>query len=147
MESKLPKKTLGLWQLRIIVAGLILSVIIAYFGGFSSTALVIAVIFLSIFCITGIIYGTLLIKSYRIKVNVASVSVSYGVIIKSTHIMPYPRMVYVSTLSTPLAKIMGLSCVAFKAAGKRILVPELSNNTVLEIMSCISGEVPNNDEN
>ena len=51
--------------------------------------------------------------------------ITRGAIIKPTHIMPYSKLIYTQTFTTPLAKILGLKALSLKAARSRILVPEL----------------------
>ena len=48
-----------------------------------------------------------------------------GVIIKTTHIMPFTKMIYTQSITTPIAKLFGLSAVTVKAARSRIIIPEI----------------------
>ena len=48
-----------------------------------------------------------------------------GVFIKITHILPYSKMIYTQTLTSPLARFFGLKAVTLKAARSQLLIPEV----------------------
>ena len=82
-----------------------------------------------------------LFKGYRIKYINGAVVIESGVIIKMTHIMPYSKMIYAESITSPLAKAMGLSAVILKAARSRILIPELpATDTAKFIKTLAEGE-------
>ena len=56
--------------------------------------------------------------------------INRGVFIKTTHIMPFSRLVYAQSFATPLAKRMGLSALTLKAARSSIIIPELNAEDV-----------------
>ena len=140
MIIELPKKTQMLWQIRISIIFLLISLVFAVFGGFSVYSVIFAGVFFAVAEIIGLIYITLRIKSYKIIADKDFISVNYGVIIKSYRIMPFPRIVFVSTVSTPIARLWGLTGMVFKAAGERVFLPELDKITVHYISKTLTGE-------
>ena len=125
MSFSVPKKTKILWQLRFAAVVMILCAAVASFSPLSK--------WLWLPCgIIGLL-GILLIFVYlpayfancRITVGDDAVMVTRGVFIRTTHIMPYPRMIYVSSFSSPIARRLGICAVVMRAARGFILVPEI----------------------
>ena len=83
------------------------------------------------------------IRSYRIKLTDGAVIINRGVFIKTTHIMPYSRMIYTQTFITPIARLMGLEAFSLKAARSRITVPELLNEDADKILKMLAQEANN----
>jgi membrane protein YdbS with pleckstrin-like domain len=140
--EKLPRKTMWLWQIRFAVINFIIIGLCVYFYAsykflFYAGALITAVCLFTI-----IFYIPLFVRSYRIRCTKGGVVINRGVIIKTTHIMPYSKLIYTQTFTTPLAKILGLKALSLKAARSRILVPELPEadaETLLKILA--EGEI------
>lgn len=130
VEHKLPKKTLLLWQIRIVIVGLLALGILNYtchsFSWCFIASLILSVFFLALL----LWYVPTLFKNYRIKYINGALIVESGVIIKTTHIMPFTKMIYTQSITTPLAKLFGLSAVTVKAARSRILIPEIAAKDV-----------------
>ena len=141
-ELKLSKKTLMLWKIRVTILTLLVLSVLAYFchgyGWF-----LIAV--LGLICLyEGIMlwYLPKLFKNYRLKYINGAVVIESGVIIKTTHIMPFSKMIYTETISSPLAKMMGIKALILKAARSRIIIPELPENEVLKFVTVLAeGEI------
>ena len=81
------------------------------------------------------------IKSSRITVTKGSVIIKRGVLIENTHILPFSRLIHTLTVQTPLAKLLSLNIVLFKAARFRIFVPELSDHDAQSLVAEINSEV------
>lgn len=79
-------------------------------------------------------------KSYEISFPAGAIVIKSGVFIKTTHIMPFSRMVYLQTFSTPLAKAVGLTALSLKAARARVTVPELLSDEVMLFVNAVSAE-------
>ena len=126
MTFTLPLKTKILWQMRILFAS---AFICAFFISFSFIipALVVFALSFALGFAVAFIYIPLYHKRYVITVNNGAVSISKGVIIKTVLIMPFPRLVFVQTITTPLANFMKLKCVLLKAARSWMLIPEITN--------------------
>lgn len=140
-ELKLPRKTLNLWKIRVTIAVLFIVGIFSYFfhsyDWFLPAILVIICLYEALF----LWYLPNLFKGYRIKYINGAVVIESGVIIKMTHIMPYSKMIYAESITSPLAKAMGLSAVILKAARSRILIPELpAADTAKFIKTLAEGE-------
>ena len=140
-ELRLPRKTLNLWKIRVTIAVLLFFGVFSYFfhsyDWFLPATLVVICLYEALF----LWYLPNLFKGYRIKYVNGAVVIESGVIIKMTHIMPYSKMIYAESITSPLAKAMGLSAVILKAARSRILIPELpANDTAKFIKALAEGE-------
>lgn len=123
-ENRLPKQTVLLWQIRIGLIGIILLIGISAFGLLTDwmligTAVAAAILVLLIFW-----YLPRYFKSYEILFPKGAVVINRGVFIKTTHIMPFSRLVYAQSFATPLAKKMGLAALTLKAARSTVIIPE-----------------------
>lgn len=141
--KKLPEKTLRLWQIRAAVFNLLVLLICFYFRAAYSFVLAVGII-ITLICQFGILwYLPRFIRSYRIRITDGAVVINRGVFIKTTHIMPYSRMIYTQTFITPIAKLMGLEAFSLKAARSRITVPEMLNSDADRILKLLSQEAKN----
>ena len=125
-ENLLPKRTALLWQIRIGGAGLILVIALCAFAFLTRWLLLAAAgtsVFLAVFLFW---YLPRYFKSYEILFPKGAVVINRGVFIKTTHIMPFSRLVYAQSYATPLAKRMGLAALTLKAARSSIIIPELN---------------------
>lgn len=130
IEHTLPKKTLLLWEIRIALLGLLLWGVFSYICRFFSWYFPASVCLAVIFAVLLLWYIPTLFKTYRIKYLNDALIIEKGVIIKTTHIMPFTKMIYTQSITTPLAKLFGLSAVTVKAARSRILIPEINAKDV-----------------
>ena len=142
-QKSLPKRTLLLWQFRVVMLTVLLVGLCFYFSsvlpflnwvslGLGALCFVVIAFYLPAF------FGT-----YEIFGKNDAMIINYGVFIKSTHIMPYSRLIYAQTLATPLARLLGVTAVSFKAARSRVIIPEIKTEKALEIMKRLAGEVEN----
>lgn len=127
MTFSLPKKTRILWQIRIIFIFIVLCAAVAFFSRYSLWFLLPAAIIATTGLLAAFIYVPFYFKSYKIFVDESSISISKGIIIRTTNIMPFPRLVFAESFTTPLASVMSLKCVMLKAARGWILIPEIEN--------------------
>lgn len=137
-ELRLPQKTLLLWKIRVTALAVLFFCILAYFcHGYRWFLIVV----LGLICLfEGIILWYLpnLFKTYRIKYINGAVVIESGVIIKTTHIMPFSKMIYTETITSPMAKLMGLKAVTLKAARSRILIPEVSEKEASRFVTVLA---------
>lgn len=124
-ELKLPKNTLTLWKLRALAATLLFLGLLSYFCHGYRWFLFAVLIIICLFEAIIFWYLPCLFKNYKIEYISGAVVVTYGVIIKTTHIMPFSKLIYAETMTSPMAKFLGLKAVTLKAARSRILIPEL----------------------
>lgn len=131
-KNSLPKQTKLLWQLRVGILGVIpfcvffiLSVISDWFliGAFTFAVITAAAVFW---------YIPAYFESYEILFP------NGAVIVKTCHIMPFSRLVYVQSISTPLAKALGLAAISLKAARSGIIIPEMPRGDVEKFISAVT---------
>ncbi len=137
-ELKLSKKTLMLWKIRVTVFTLLLLGVLAYFCHGHGWFLI---VILALVCLyEGIMlwYLPKLFRNYRIKYINGAVVIESGVVLKTTHIMPFSKMIYTETITSPLAKLMGIKALSLKAARSRILIPELPEKEVVKFVTALA---------
>ncbi len=127
MTFTLPKRTRALWQIRILLIFILLCVAVSLFSGYSLWFLLPAAIIATIGLAVAFIYVPFYFKSYKITVDESSISISKGLVIRTTNIMPFPRLVFAESFTSPIASLLGLKCVMLKAARGWILIPEIEN--------------------
>ncbi|MBQ7725768.1 MAG: hypothetical protein IJT66_01345 [Clostridia bacterium] len=62
-----------------------------------------------------------------------------GVWIQTIHLLPFPRLLYAQSLSTPLSRRMGLCALRLKAARYSLFVPELPAEEVALFLQSVGG--------
>lgn len=125
----LPRKTLILWQLRALIAGILLIGIaftVRVFVYFPVKFIgILAVVDLVCVVLTVSLYMPALFKTCKVELKKHGVLVERGVIFKNTHILPFSKLIYTQSYRTPVAKLMGLTAVSLKAARSRVFIPEM----------------------
>lgn len=140
MTLKLPKATLLLWQLRLGVILLIFDILVAAFSVFTFWMLFPVALFIALEAVYVFVYLPKYFASYKIVVKNESIIVSYGVLIQTTKIMPYARLVYIGSYATVLCKRLRLTGLSLRAARSVLFLPELDNSSVTTIMAAVSGQ-------
>lgn len=125
MIFNLPSKTRVLWQIRIVFAFAVLCVAVAFFSRYTLWFLVPAAVIATLGLVFAFVYIPFYFNSYKISVDGNSITITKGVIIKTTNIMPYPRLVFAQSFTTPLSSAMKLKLVLLKAARGWIVIPEI----------------------
>ena len=113
-----------LWQIRIGLIGIILLIGISAFGLLTDWVLIGTAVAAAILVLLIFWYLPRYFKSYEILFPKGAVVINRGVFIKTTHIMPFSRLVYAQSFATPLAKKMGLAALTLKAARSTVIIPE-----------------------
>ncbi len=140
-RKTLPLRTLLLWQIRVVMLTAVLILICFYFVDVLPL-LKIVILVLSILGFLAVAwYLPTFFKSYELLFQKDSVIINYGVFIKVTHIMPYPRLIYAQSFATPLARLFGVTAISLKAARSRVIVPELLLSDAKRYISSLAGEV------
>lgn len=129
-RKRLPPKTITLWQLRIAIFCAIIICVVAYVFRRFKWCLFVIIGLLVLLAIVALIYIPALCRSYCVEAKNGAVIVKHGVIIKTTHIMPFSKVIYAQTVSTPLAKTMGLTAITLKATKSIVFVPEMFTQEV-----------------
>lgn len=140
-QISLPKKTLFLWQIRVVM---LIAVLIWFCTRYSGIMpfLKIAVMAIGVcgVLITAL-YLPVFFKSYEILFKNEAIVINYGVFIKFSHIMPYTRLIYAQSFTTPLASVFSVTALSLKAARSRVIVPEIKNKDAKYIIDSLTGEV------
>ena len=136
----LPRKTLLLWRIRIVLALAVILLFLNYLPLPKDTAIIIGAIFICLFLTAFFWYLPKFIKSCRITIIKDSIIIKRGVIIENTHILPFSRLIHTLTIQTPIAKLLSLNTVLLKAARFRIFVPELSQADAESLVAEINSE-------
>ncbi|MBQ2286837.1 MAG: hypothetical protein II252_06035 [Clostridia bacterium] len=141
-ESSLPKKTKLLWQIRIAAIGFIPIAVMFALSSVSLWFTAAGAVFIVLFAAAVFWYVPAFYESYSVSFSNGAIIVNRGVIIKTCHIMPFSRLVYVQSISTPLAKTMGLSALSLKAARSSVLIPELAAADTQRFINAVTGKEP-----
>jgi len=136
--KKLPQKTKYLWQIRCIVFYLFIIALCAYFYPYYKFLLIAGAIITALCVVTVLWYIPKFIGSYIIIFSQESIVIKRGVIVKTTHIMPFSRLIYSQTFTTPTAKLLGLTAVSLKAARSSLVIPEMSLEDAKLLVSSLS---------
>ncbi len=138
-EFTVPKKTLFLWQIRSWCIGLILFLLFVFLSKFLNEFLIGAVAVLLICLAINLFYLPLFFKTCRCRIIKSSVVIERGVLIRTTTVFPFTRLIYTQTFTTPLAKLMGVTCVGLKAARRRLFFPEIAIEDSERLIKSIAG--------
>ncbi len=142
-QNPLPQKTLRLWQLRVALVGGVPFLLCLFFLYLSKWFLLpaIFVLVLSLWLIFW--YFPRYFQSYEVQFPQNAIVIRRGVFIRSSHIMPFSKLVYVQSFSTPLSKSMGLAAISLKAARSSLFIPELSDADVQLFIHSVTKEGDN----
>ncbi len=139
MESRLPEKTLTLWQIRFTAVFAVLIGVLAFFLKYSKWLFIPISIIAVLGAVFIIWFLPLYFKSFIITVNDTAIKVSRGVFFKLTNIMPYPRLVFAQSFSTPVARRFGLTGVTLRAARGLLVIPEMNIDDAKVLLDGLSG--------
>lgn len=136
--AHLPEKTLTLWRVRTAIAAF-LPFFICVFFTFKTVFMLIPALAIALFVsFAEFYYLPQFFKRFSIAFSDDSVIINRGVFIRTAHILPYSRLIYLQTLTSPLSKRLNLSALSFKAARNSIVIPELERNVVEKIIKTLS---------
>lgn len=137
----LPKKTLFLWQIRVVMLTALIVWLCLRYSTVLSLLKLVAIIVCAVGILLTFIYLPVFFKGYEILFKNEAILINYGVFIKFSHIMPYPRLIYAQSFSTPLASIFGVTALSLKAARSRVIILEIENKDAKHIIDSLTGEV------
>ncbi len=137
----LPKRTLALWQIRVVMLTAVLVAACLYFSKTLPFLNYVALI-LGLLCLFAVVwYLPTFTGGYELLFQNEAVIINYGVFIKFSHIMPYSRLIYAQTFATPLARLLGVTALSLKAARSRVIIPEILKTDALKVLDSLTGEV------
>lgn len=142
----LPKRTLLLWQTRVVMLTALLIAVCLWYVSALPLLKVVVWLLLIVGAAIVTVYLPLFFKSYEMLVQGEAIIINYGVFIKFSHIMPYPRLIYAQTFATPLARIMGVTALSLKAARSRVIIPEVLLPDAIKVLDSLTGEVQNDKD-
>ena len=140
MDIKLPKRSLRIWQIRTGIVFLLLAAISLLIAVFTKWAWIAFAAVTVIAFLFEFVYLPKLLKSFDIAVGGGAVTVSFGVFMRITAVMPYPKLIFAEAFSSPLARLMKLSSVTLKAAKSRIIIPEIDGSDCENLLKFLSEE-------
>lgn len=140
MKHAIPEKTLMLWQIRVSAAAVIITAASAFLMFVSVWFLIFTVLLAVAFAFLLFWYLPHYLRSYELLFPKGAVIINRGVFIKTTHIMPFSRLIYAQSLSTPLAKSLGLAAMSLKAARSSLLIPEIASDDVIRFIEALTAE-------
>ncbi|MBQ8649159.1 MAG: hypothetical protein IJ470_03725 [Clostridia bacterium] len=139
-KSVLPQKTLLLWKIRFSVPAIVMVVLSFFLCRFSSLFIIVPIFLTVLALLILFIYIPVYFRRYEILCGENAVIINRGVLIKTTHIMPYSRMIYAQTFTTPLAFAFKLSAVTLKSARSFLFIPEIDRVDAESIILAVCGE-------
>ena len=137
-ENILPKNTLLLWRIRAAAVCVLLMAGFAYFCCFSVWFIAVIIINLVAFVLIIFRYLPIYFRNYKIRLENSVIIINCGVFIKTVRIMPFSKMIYAQSVSTPLAKKLGISSIILKAARSYLLIPEIETEKANDFIRSIS---------
>lgn len=140
MEYKSTKKTLRLWQIRIAAALFALSAVFFVLARYSVYFYLPIAISALLAVLAVFWYLPAFFKQYTVFVGKNAVVVKRGVLVETSHIMPYKRLVFAGSYVTPLSKLMGLKGIVLRAARANLFVAEIENSAAEQLIYGLCGE-------
>ncbi len=127
MTFALPKKTRILWQIRISFVFAVLYAPLVVFCRHSPIILLPTTVVVTIGSVFVFVYATIYLKRYKITVDKSGVCLTKGLIIKTVVIVPYARLAFIKSFSTPLAALLKLKCTMLKVSRGWLIIPEIES--------------------
>lgn len=141
--KKLPKRTLLLWQIRLLLVGILLAAACLVLSNVFEILSLVALILFIVVVLIVLAYLPAFFKGYEIQLKEDAIIINYGVFVKISHIMPYSRLIYAQSFATPLARIMKVATLTLKAARSIIIIPEIEITAAKEVIKSLAKEKPN----
>lgn len=138
MKISVPRVTKTLWQIRLAVILLIINGALAAFSAFTFWMLIPVGVLLGFEALFIFLYVPKFFRSYEIEVRDGAIIVHYGVILKTTRIMPFARLVYLGGYSTPVSRKKGLMGVSVRAARGVLFLPEIEAARAVALFDAVS---------
>ena len=140
MNYRLEKKTLLLWRIRVGAAALAAALLFALLSVYTVYFYVPAAVFVLLGAVAVFWYLPAFFERFNMFVGENAVIVTKGVFIRTTHIMPYKRLVFAGGFSTPAARVMGLKGIMLRAARATVFIPEIEASAADRLIFDIGGE-------
>lgn len=138
MSFRPPKKTLLLWQLRLMAILVVFIAVTSWLWVFAKYLTYIIITAAFIAGLLAFVYLPKYVKTYSITLRQKALIIKSGVFITHERIMPFPRLLYTEQLQTPLAASFGLSALLLKATRSAVVVIEINKADIEKIIEAIS---------
>lgn len=123
----LPKITVVLWVLRTVLFFIVPTILF----------FVLKFYFIAVFLLlsAGIItiYLLLFLKGYKYEFRVNFLKVEYGLVFRTTRIIPFNKIICLKTLKTPILKVFGVRLVIIKTINSTLFLPEMETEKAEKI--------------
>lgn len=129
-EFVLPKTTRRLWQLRVLLAGILLAGLSVLFTGGFFSWLYNAVVAAVPVALLDFWYIPAAARRFRVRVEEDRITVFSGVIFQNRTLIPNRTTVYTETFSLPLDRLFGLQGVILHAARGVLFLPQMNREAV-----------------
>ena len=126
MTVTLSKKTILLWQLRLLVVFVLLCALLARFCCGSLWFLLPISIVFTVGSALILCYLPAYLKSYKITADSNTICITKGVLIKTVCVIPCTRLVSVKCIQTPVMSFLKLKLVLLKVSRGWEFVPEIN---------------------
>ncbi|MBR5922445.1 MAG: hypothetical protein IKZ59_01490 [Clostridia bacterium] len=134
-------KTIILWQIRACSAFIASALLFFALSRLFAPLLVPALCLPVLGACASFWYVPVFLKGYNVHVGDNAVTVTCGVIIRTTRVMPYKRLVFAVGYSTPLARLLKLRGIRLRAARADLYIPEMAEDAAeLLIFGLSEGE-------
>lgn len=139
----LSRKTTILWQVRVAVIAAAIGIFVRLFLWGYMEFQASLWLYSLILTIVEIYYIPMYFKSYKISFPDGAILIERGILIRTTYVMPFSRLVYAQSYASPIAKLLKLSGLSFKAARSKIFIPEIAEDDVKYIIQSLAVEAEN----
>ncbi|MEG0229401.1 MAG: PH domain-containing protein [Oscillospiraceae bacterium] len=136
--KKISMKGIFIWSIRYMLISLSVLFVVILSLSFSQIASLITLI--SFIIITGIVILVIFPLRYKklsFSYDREFVIFKFGILFSYTSIMETKNVKYVTIISTPLMLLFGLRTVVLKAAGARIIIPQVKKEEAEKINKLI----------
>lgn len=131
----LSPKTMFIWRVRLILAGVVLAFLSGILAAFLPwAALAVAAAGLAAGVWAFFWYLPRLHKSYLLNISTEAVVLTRGVFVTRQYLMPCPRLIYAERFTTPLTAALGLCGLRLRASRGKLTIPPLSLADTADIM-------------
>ena len=138
----LSKKTLLLWQLRFGMVAVILIAAAAFLLFASPWFSLLVAVLVCFFAGLMFFYLPKYFSSYDIRFSQGEIIIRRGVLIETCHIMPFSRLIYAQSFTSPIAKAMRLSGLTLRASRSVLIIPEMDREDALALITAVTeGEI------
>lgn len=141
----LSKNTRILWQIRTVFAFSFISSAILFFCRFTRLFLLLSVLVFTTGMLVTFIYLPIYFKKYKICAFENAIIIEKGILFKTIHIMPYPRLIFTQCITTPLSALLKMKSIILRASRGYLFIPELDNNFAEKLIENMG--IEKNDKN